>query len=64
MVEFVTFGMETGDKSHTVGELQNVHSANKLNRKNYLKWNQLIKTILKGKGKVIHLTDTTHYLGS
>ena len=26
--------------------------------KNYLKWSQLIRTILKGKGKISHLTGT------
>jgi len=46
--------MESGDK--LVGELQNVHSAYQLNGKD-LKWSQLIKTILIGKGKAIYLTD-------
>lgn len=57
MAENVKSVMETGDKSQIVGELQNVHSAYRLNGKNYLKWSQLIRTILKGKGKGIHLTD-------
>ncbi|XP_073219751.1 uncharacterized protein [Cicer arietinum] len=49
--------LETGDRPQTAGELQNVHSSYRLNGKNYLKWSQLIRTILKGKGKVSHLTD-------
>jgi len=57
MAKLVNSGMETRDKSLTAIELQNVHSAYKLNGKNYLKWSQLIKAILKGKGKVSHLTD-------
>ena len=57
MAEIVNPTLETGDKPQTNGELQNVHSAYRLNGKNYLKWSQLIKTILKGKGKVSHLTD-------
>ncbi|BAT85288.1 hypothetical protein VIGAN_04281600 [Vigna angularis var. angularis] len=48
--------LETGDRPQTAGELQNVHSAYRLNGKNYLKWSQIIKTILKGKGKISHLT--------
>ncbi|KAK2433017.1 putative mitochondrial protein [Trifolium repens] len=47
---------ETGDvPSQNPAELQNIHSAYRLNEKNYLKWSQLIKTILKGKGKVKHI---------
>ena len=40
------------------GELQNVQVAYRLNGKNYLKWSQLIKTFLKGKGKLSHLLGT------
>lgn len=57
MAEIVNPILETGDKSQTAGELQNVHSAYRLTGKNYLKWSQLIRTILKGKGKISHLTD-------
>ncbi|WVZ24536.1 hypothetical protein V8G54_003080 [Vigna mungo] len=46
---------ETGDRPQTAGELQSVHSAYRLNGKNYLKWSQIIKTILKGEGKISHL---------
>ena len=60
MAEIVNPTLETGDKPQTNGELQNVHSAYRLNGKNYLKWSQLIKTILKGKGKVSYLTDNIH----
>ncbi|XP_052732974.1 uncharacterized protein LOC128196357 [Vigna angularis] len=48
--------LETGDRIQTAGELQNIHSAYRLDGKNYLKWSQIIRTILKGKGKISHLT--------
>ncbi|KAJ1401796.1 Retrotransposon gag domain [Sesbania bispinosa] len=57
MAEIVHPTPETEDKSLTAGELQNIHSAYRLNGKNYLKWSQLIRTILKGKGKGSHLTN-------
>lgn len=41
------------------GELQQVSAAYRLNGKNYLKWSQLIKTILKGKGKLNHILETS-----
>ncbi|KAJ1441200.1 hypothetical protein SESBI_01333 [Sesbania bispinosa] len=47
----------TEDKSQTAGELHNIYSSYRLTGKNYLKWSQLIRTILKGKGKGSHLTD-------
>jgi len=37
------------------GELPIVQATYMLNGKNYLKWSQLIKTFLKGKGKLSHL---------
>ena len=40
------------------GELQNLQAAYRLNGKNYLKWSQLIRTFLKGKGKLSHLLGT------
>ena len=40
------------------GELQNLQVAYQLNGKNYLKWSQLIRTFLKGKGKLSHLLGT------
>ncbi|XP_073221559.1 uncharacterized protein [Cicer arietinum] len=57
MAEVMNPILETGDRPQTAGELQNVHFAYRLKGKNYLKWYQLIKTILKGKGKVSRLTD-------
>ena len=45
-------------QSQHPGELQNIHSAYRLNGKNYLKWSQLVRTMLKGKGKLSHLTGT------
>ncbi|KAJ9547058.1 hypothetical protein OSB04_019601 [Centaurea solstitialis] len=38
-------------------ELQNIQAAYRLNGKNYLKWSQLVRTFLKGKGKLGHLTE-------
>lgn len=40
------------------GELQNLQVAYRLNGKNYFKWSQLIRTLLKGKGKLNHLLGT------
>ncbi|KAL5560244.1 hypothetical protein UlMin_036455 [Ulmus minor] len=40
------------------GELKNIHTAYRLNGKNYLKWSQLVHTSLKGKGKLSHLLGT------
>ena len=40
------------------GELQQIHAAYRLDESNYLKWSQLIQTILKGKGKISHITGT------
>lgn len=40
------------------GELQNIQPAYRLNGKNYLKWSQLVRTVLKGKGKLSHLLGT------
>lgn len=38
-------------------EFQSLQSAYKLNGKNYLIWSQAVKTYLKGKGKLNHLTE-------
>lgn len=40
------------------GELQHIQTTYRLDGKNYLKWSQLVRTILKGKGKISHLTGT------
>ncbi|KAL5560251.1 hypothetical protein UlMin_036462 [Ulmus minor] len=40
------------------GELQNIHTAYRLNGKNYLKGYQLVHTFLKGKEKPSHLLGT------
>ena len=42
-------------RSQQPGELQNIQTAYGLDGKNYLKWSQLIRTMLKGKGKISHL---------
>ena len=44
-------------------ELQSIHAAYRLDGKNYLKWSQLIRTVLKGKGKISHLMGTGRNLG-
>ncbi|KAL6315434.1 hypothetical protein AAG906_000549 [Vitis piasezkii] len=45
------------------GELQNIQAAYRLDGKNYLKWSQLVRTVLKGKGKISHLMGTGPKLG-
>ena len=47
----------TVEHSSTVstGDLQNIQASYRLNGKNYLKWSQLVRTFLKGKGKLGHL---------
>ena len=40
------------------GELQNIQSSYRLNGQNYLQWSQVVKTFLKGKGKLSHLMGT------
>ena len=42
----------------SMGEFQNLQAAYKLNGKNYLKWSQVVRTFLKGKGKLSHLLGT------
>ena len=41
--------------NQTTGELQSIQSAYRLNDKNYMKWSQMVRTFLKGKGKLSHL---------
>ena len=43
-------------RSQQPGELQNIQAAYRLDRKNYLKWSQFVRTALKGKGKISYLT--------
>jgi hypothetical protein len=42
----------------STGDLQNIQPAYRLNGKNYLKWSQLVRTFLKGRGKLSHLLGT------
>nr|KYP63339.1 hypothetical protein KK1_017908 [Cajanus cajan] len=42
---------------NTREQLQNLNTAYRLNGKNYLKWAQLVRRTLKGKGKANHLTE-------
>ena len=45
-------------RSQQSGELQNIQAAYRLDGKNYLKWSQLVRTVLKGKEKINHLMGT------
>ena len=42
-------------RSQQHGELQNIQATNRLDGKNYIKWSQLVRTVLKGEGKISHL---------
>ena len=46
------------DRSQQPGELQNIQATYRLDGKNYLKWSQLVRTVLKRKGKISHLMGT------
>lgn len=48
----------TKSQSKLNGELQVIQPAYRLDGKNYLKWSQLVRTFLKGKGKLSHLLGT------
>ena len=41
--------------NQTTGELQNLQVSYRLNGRNYLKWSQIVKTFLKGNGKINQL---------
>ena len=45
-------------QSQQPGELQNIQVAYRLDGKNYLKWSQLVHTVLKRKWKISHLMGT------
>lgn len=45
------------ESQNTQEQLQNLNTACQLNGKNYLKWSQLVRRTLKGKGKANHLTE-------
>ncbi|XP_052199312.1 uncharacterized protein LOC127806213 [Diospyros lotus] len=40
---------------HSNGELQNMNPLYQLDGRNYLQWSQIVKTFLKGRGKISHL---------
>lgn len=40
------------------GDMQNIRMSYRLNGKNFLKWSQVVRTYLKGKGKLNHLLGT------
>ncbi|KAJ0041973.1 hypothetical protein Pint_18863 [Pistacia integerrima] len=44
--------------NQTTGELPTIQSAYRLNGKNHRKWSQVVRTFLKGKGKLSHLLGT------
>ncbi|XP_040972687.1 uncharacterized protein [Gossypium hirsutum] len=46
------------NNSNPISEFQNIQVAYRLNEKNYLKWSQLVRTFLKGRGKLSHLLGT------
>ena len=45
-------------RSQQPGELQNIQATYRLDGKNYLKWSQLVRTVLKRKKKINHLMST------
>jgi hypothetical protein len=47
----------TTKETQISGEFQSLQSSYRLNGRNYLKWSQIVKTFLKGKGKINHLMD-------
>ncbi|KAL5548948.1 hypothetical protein UlMin_004179 [Ulmus minor] len=50
--------VESAPVSQGSNELQNIQTTYRLTGKNYLKWSQLVRTFLKGKGKLSHLIGT------
>jgi len=40
------------------GELQSINAVYRLNGRNYLQWSQIVRMLLKGKGKISHLDGT------
>jgi len=53
----VVINNKTETTDYKSQELPTISSSYRLHEKNYLKWSQLVKTTLKGKGKAEHLTD-------
>ena len=49
-----TFDIPTGGLP--IGNLPEMHQSYRLDRQNYLQWTQLVKTFLKGREKLDHLT--------
>ncbi|KAH7524821.1 hypothetical protein FEM48_Zijuj06G0159800 [Ziziphus jujuba var. spinosa] len=49
---------EKSNSVQKIGKLQNIRTSNRLNGKNYLKWSQIVRTYLKGKGRLGHLFGT------
>nr|XP_027083707.1 uncharacterized protein LOC113706007 [Coffea arabica] len=49
--------VEEEQSTRNTTEFQNIHAAYRLNGKNYLKWSQLVRIFLKGKGKLCHLLE-------
>ncbi len=53
--ETVTSAPAQVDSHLHTGDLQTIQAAYRLNGQNYLKWSQLVRTYLKGKGKISHI---------
>ena len=54
-VDSLISSQTTIQQSTPLTEFQNIVGSFKLNRGNYLEWSQLVKTCIKGKGKLSHL---------
>ena len=44
-------------------DLPSILSTNRLNRKNYFKWSQIVHTLLKGRGKQSHILENGPKVG-
>ena len=49
---------EEASPAQKTGDLQTIRASYRLNGRNYLKWSQVVRTYLKGKGKISHLLGT------
>ena len=58
MTDTTSSTVEEEQTVRSTTELQNIQAAYRLNGKNYLKWSQLVRMFLKGKGKLGHLLKT------
>lgn len=49
---------DTSNPISKTGDLQNIRVTYRLNGRNYLKWSQMVRTYLKGRGRLNHLLNT------